>query len=305
MIVQKHISFVQLIRIIWLELLAILAVATFTVTSLIYFHLGEYAINASIPLVFGTAIAIFLGFRTNSAYERWWEARKLWGAIISDSRNLVRLCNDFLGTANRSDLATHDSVVREICYRQAAWAQLLNRRFKELPLVGVEHLLSDDELAAIDKANDPALMLLSSQGRSVRAALEAGLLDSRQSVLIEETLSRLFDHYGGCQRIKFTVFPVHYSFFTRVFIWIFLFLLGFSLPFHENANYFLIPAIFLIGWVFFMVEGIGSYMQDPFENNRNVIPMDALARMIEINLREMIGDTELPKPVEPIDGALY
>lgn len=308
MIVENRISFLRLFQIIWWELLRILLIATTTVTTLIYFRLDEYAINQTIPVVFGTAIAIFLGFRTNSAYERWWEARKIWGVIVSDSRNMVRLCVDcFDSLANtQTELAT--DLTKEICYRQIAWTQMLDRHLKDLPLTGFEHLLTEQDLAAVKNANDPALVLLAAQGQSIRRALRHNLLDVRQSIMFEETLTRLYDQYGGCQRIKNTIFPVHYTYFTRVFIWIFLVLLGLSLPFHElhkNVNYSLIPAIFLIGWVFFMVEGIGNYMQNPFVNNRNVIPMEAMSRMIEINLREMIGETDLPEPTQPVDGALF
>ncbi len=305
MIVEPRISFIRLFRIIWMELILILIVSSVTVWTLIYFQLDEYAINATIPVVFGTAIAIFLGFRTNSAYERWWEARKIWGLIVGDSRNLVRLCVDCFDSLANTQSEKAAALTREICYRQIAWVRLLDRYLKGLPLTGFEHLLNEVDLAAVQRAHDPSLALLNAQGLSVRKALHDNLLDVRQSVLLEETLTRLYDEYGACQRIKFTVFPVHYTFFTRVFIWIFLVLLGFSHAFNEYANYSLIPAIFLIGWVFFMVEGIGNYMQAPFLNNRNVIPMDALSRMIEINLREMLGEVDLPEPIEPIDGALY
>ena len=73
-------------------------------------------------------------------------------------------------------------------------------------------------------------------------------------------------------------------------------------------RYYLVPrpAVVLIGWTFFMVEGIGSYMQDPFENNRNVIPMDSLARSLEIDLKALaLDDDDIPSPIEPIEGALY
>jgi putative membrane protein len=306
MIVEKRISFTRLVRLIWLELLGILAVSALPVVSLIYFDLGDYAINASIPLVIGTAIAIFLGFRTNSAYERWWEARKLWGAIIADSRSLVRLCNAFIGSASPEQDDIDRAAVQQICYRQIAWAQILNFRLKDLSVAAeVSRLLDERDQEALTLSRDPNLTLLARHSKSVQEQLRRGRLDTRQVVLIEQTISRLTDHYGGCQRIKTTVFPTHYSYFTRVFIWIFITLLAFSLPAHENANYSLIPAIFLIGWVFFMVEGIGSYMQDPFINNRNVIPMESLSRMIEIDLREAIGETELPQPIKPVDGAIY
>lgn len=298
MIVEKRISFQRLLSVIWRELLCILAVAALPVFILIYFDLGSYALNSSIPLVIGTAIAIFLGFRTNSAYERWWEARKLWGAIIVDSRSLVRLSNQYIGR--------HDQeACRQICYRQIAWARVLDHKLKGLEFANVEGLIEPSQQERISTARDPMLIILSLQSESISRGHQEGHLDTRQLVLLEETVSRLTSHYGGCQRIKNTVFPVHYTFFTRVFIWIFLTLLAFSLPSHVNANYSLIPAIFLIGWVFFMVEGIGSYMQDPFENNRNVIPMSAITRGIEIELRELIGETDLPDPLEPIDGALF
>ncbi|MFK8110863.1 MAG: bestrophin family protein [Rubripirellula sp.] len=299
MIVEKSISFRRLLQVIWQELLCILVVSALPVICLIYFDLGEYSINASIPLVIGTAIAIFLGFRTNSAYERWWEGRKLWGAIIVDSRSLIRLGNQYIGHSNRVEQ-------RRLCFRQIAYTKILDHELKSLPFPEeTKQFLDDEEYQRVSSARNPMLQLIALQSDTVGDALRRGEMDSRQAVLMEETLSRLTNHYGGCQRIKNTVFPVHYTFFTRVFIWIFIVLLAFSLPAHENANYSLIPAIFLIGWVFFMVEGIGSYMQDPFENNRNVIPMSSISRTVEIELKEAIGETELPEPAKPIDGALF
>ena len=303
MIVEKRISFVRLVRLIWKELLGILVASALPVATLIYFEESHHAINASIPLIIGTAIAIFLGFRTNSAYDRWWEARKIWGGILVDGRNLIRLADHM--TAHDNHEARQ--VVDQMRNRQIAWTHLLCDSLKGRPL-GVTWLDQSDALrpgqSPIASARDPVLAVLNLQSESVvRLAVIADLHPS-ESVLMHEILNRLNDYYGACMRIKTTVFPVHYQFFTRVFIWIFVVLLGFSLPAHENANYSLIPAIFLIGWVFFMVEGIGKYMQDPFADNRNVIPMDSLARTLEINLLEQSGQSDLPPPIEPVDGAL-
>jgi len=306
MIVEERISFLRLFRLIWKELLGIFAVSAFPVVALIAFDLQDYAINASIPSVIGTAIAIFLGFRTNSAYERWWEARKLWGGIINDSRTLVRLCKQFLDSGQGDVTSPDGDSVRRIGHRQIVWAWTLDHQLKDLPLPDqLQQFLDDEEVSEVKSSHDPTLCLLDLHSRELRRAAQSGRIETRQWVSVEETLSRLTDHYGGCQRIKNTVFPTHYSYFTRVFIWIFIFLLAFSLPAHENANYSLIPAIFLIGWVFFMVEGIGSYMQDPFQLNRNVITMDSMSRVIERDLKAAIGDSELPDPMEPVDGAMY
>lgn len=306
MIVEKRISLFRLLRLIWFELLAIFAVSALPVVALIAFDLQDYAINASIPLVIGTAIAIFLGFRTNSAYERWWEARKLWGGIINDSRNLVRLCKYFLDSAQDGPVESNRQTLQRFAYRQIAWTWVLDHQLKDLPLPeDLGQWLDDEELDQLRQSHDPSLCLLGLHSGNLREAMQSGMIDTRQWELVEEILCRLNDHYGGCQRIKNTVFPTHYSYFTRVFIWIFIALLAFSLPAHENANYSLIPAIFLIGWVFFMVEGIGHYMQDPFELNRNVIPMDAMSRVVERDLKAAVGETDLPDPVQPMDGALY
>ena len=113
------------------------------------------------------------------------------------------------------------------------------------------------------------------------------------------------DHYFEVLVEKNTVFPAHYTFFTKVFIWVFLILLGLSLPGHEDVGYFSVPAVFVIGWVFFLVDGIGDYMQDPFEENRNSTPVSSIARTLEINLKELLGEDELPEPLRPVEGALW
>ncbi len=128
--------------------------------------------------------------------------------------------------------------------------------------------------------------------------------DVWQAICIEEAISRLTDYQGACERIRNTVFPAHYSYFTMVFLWVFLFLLGLSLPVHADVGYFAVPAVFVIGWIFFLIEGIGDYMQDPFEDNRNSTPMFTLARMLEIDLKEILGEADLPPRLQPQEGVL-
>ena len=321
MIVEKRISILRVLKIIWLELLLMLLVATITVVPLVYFEISRFALDRSIPLIFGTANAIFLGFRTNSAYERWWEARKLWGRILNDSLSLGRQIRDFTnfapapegGKGEQGARLEKNQIAREVCYRQAAWTHVFNRQLKGLSSgQEIESLLSAKECQEVQQSSDPALYLLLKQGESLGAAYRSGEFDSTQCLVLQDTLSRLTDHMGGCNRIRKTNFPTHYSFFTRVFIWMFLLLLGLSLPSYQGFDgvadsavaFIGIPAIVLIGWVFFMVDGIGAYMQAPFENNRNVVPMEAMARSIEIGLRMTLGESELPDPLQPTEGAL-
>ena len=309
MIIESHISFVRLLRVMWHRLIFLFLVALTTV--LASYGLKEYehwaaGIDLSVPLVLGTALSIFLGFRTNSGYERWWEARKLWGAIINDTRSACRLFKDFLGAQGEPDADGNRERIDSFFLRQAAWSQVLAQQLRGLPpMQGTDHLLSAEEKAAIGASKNPAMAVLFAQGAAVREASMAGQLDVRQAVYIEETISHLTDHQGGCERIKKTVFPAHYTFFTKIFIWVFLVLLGLSLPGQGGVGLFSIPAVFLIGWVFFLVDGIGDYMQDPFENNRNSTPMLTIARMLEIDVRELKGDKDLPDPIAPVDGAAW
>jgi len=310
MIVENRISFLRLFKIIWRRLLMIALVAFASVAILIYFELSRFAIDRSIPLIIGTAIAIFLGFRTNSAYERWWEARVIWGRIVNDSLNLGRSLRDFANDSNEDAVAT----VKRVCLRQAAWAYTLDCQLKGKGIsLELDTLLDPHELAQVRESADPALAILLNQSQEIKLAHQNNQIDTYQNIALQELLNQLTTHLGGCNRIKGTKFPTHYSYFTEVFIWIFLLLLGLSLPSHDevatleaiSSGYVAIPAIILIGWVFFMVDGIAHYMQAPFDDNRNVIPMRALSRKIEIGLRMTSGQTEnLPTQIEPVDGAL-
>lgn len=289
-----------------LVIVALVAIGTIVPSLLLKVEKWNVGIDLSIPLVLGTALAIFLGFRTNSAYERWWEARKLWGSIVNDTRSIGRLFKGFLGSVGEHDRKTVAGHVRTLVYRQAAWPLIFSQQLRGRDrLQGTEHLLSEEERLQFAGASNAALAVLNRQGAAVRQAFEAGLLDVRQAIYLEETLSKLTGHQGGCERIKSTVFPVHYTYFTKVFIWVFLALLGLSLPAHEDVGFFSVPAVFVIGWVFFLVDGIGDYMQDPFEENRNSTPISTIARTLEINLRELIEDQDIPEALKPVEGALW
>ncbi len=292
MIVGNKISIIRLLKIIWFRLAMITMVVFLSVGPLVFFQISQFAIDRSIPLIFGTAIAILLGFRTNSAYERWWEARIIWGRILNDSLSLGRLMRDY----SDPQLPESTAAVKQLCFRQSAWAYALDRQLKGLNLDDdLVRLLETDEFEAIKKSADPALDLLLNQSRLIRIAKANGMIDTYQCIAIQDLLTRLTAHMGGCHRIKGTNFPTHYSYFTEVFIWIFLLLLGLSLSSSHGIatngipfGYASIPAIILIGWVFFMVDGIAQYMQSPFENNRNVIPMKTLATKIEIEKKRLI-----------------
>ena len=311
MIIDKHISLWRLLGVIWKQILAMIFLASVIVIPLVYFNFGS-VLDLTAPLILGTAISIFLGFRTNSAYDRWFLARGAWGSMRASSRNLSLVLaringEDYINleTGEPSELAK--TIMRRMIRRNIVWLWILGRQLKDLPpLQGTENLLTSGDRETIKESHNPALKLLFLQSRDFRIAQSEGQFSDGEHFEFVGIQRELVAGQTACEGLKNTPFPTHYSYFTHLFIWLFLVLLAFSLPGLENMKYLAIPAVVMVGWIFFMVEGIGSYMEEPFSNNRNVIPMDALSRSLEIDLKAIaLEDEDIPKMIEPVDGALY
>ncbi len=313
MIVERKISTLRLLKVIWKRLLAMTILASIIVLGTVYFGWTKKTLSLNAPLILGTAISIFLGFRTNSAYERWFKARSLWGDMRASARNMTLvLARTLEPNTNRTTGKVSkkaQKVMRAMIRRNIAWIWMLGRQLKDLsPFEGVRHLIDDEDYELIKDAHNPALKLLFLQARDFRIAQAEGQFYDGEHFEIVGMLREMIRGQTACEGLKNTPFPTHYTYFTNVFIWLFLILLAFALPGIQNMSYLAIPAVVIVGWVFFMVEGIGSYMEEPFVNNRNVVPMDALARALERDLLAFgLGEDEdnLPPPIKPVEGALY
>lgn len=311
MIIERHISIKRLWAIIWKRVFKMTLLASIIAGPIVYFKLYQFSIDLTAPLILGTAISIFLGFRTNSAYERWSSARGYWSDIMSGGRNmglmLARINEPYADQKTGKPSAIAASIMPRMIRRTIAWAWALNRQLKGLsPLEGLDGLIEADEMDTLRASHNPALEMLYSQSRDFRAAAREGQFWDGEHFEIVAIQRELVSAQTRCEGLKKTPFPAHYTYFTDVFIWLLVVLLALSLPKIENMGYFAIPSVVLVGWIFSMIEGIGSYMDDPFVNNRNVIPMDALARGLEIDLKAIaLSETNIPGSIEPIDGALY
>jgi putative membrane protein len=246
----------------------------------------------------GTVIALVLAFRTNSSYGRWWEARTIWGAIVNDSRTWARQLLEFV-----DDNEGADESVRSLVYRQIAWCYSLTHNLRgQKPTDDLEGLLKPEELASYAGRHNVPNDLLLRQGMELRRLYQSNRIELFQWIELEETLTRITNSMGGCERIKNTPFPFAYSRIVDACIFVFVFFLPFSL-----VN---VPAPALIGTSlslslsFLLIERVAIYMEDPFQNRQTDTPMLALSRTIEINLREMLGESDPPPKLEPIDGVL-
>ena len=313
MVVEKHIKFRRLIPIIWKRLMKMALLSSIFVVPIVYFGLDQFTIGMTAPSILGTAISIFLGFRTNSAYDRWFQGRAFWGEIGASTVNLALLCaRTEEGYVNRNtgkDSKLAAIVMPRMTKRAIAFMWVLSRQLRDSPPLeheGLDKLLEAKDIKALKTATNPALKLLFLQEKDFRIAADEGqFLDGEhfEVVAIQRELSSLMTK---CFSLKNTGFPTHYTYFTDLFVWLLVVLLSMSLPGQENLGYFAVPIAVLIGWIFSMIEGIGSYMDYPWVDNRNVVPTNFLTRAHEIDILGLgLGETDLPSMIEAKDGALY
>ncbi len=250
-------------------------------------------VSPTVPAILGTALSLLLGFRTNQSYQRWWEARIVWGAIVNDSRTLLRQLLTF-ARGSTNDLAP---VRQRMAYRQAAFCYALGQSLRRLDAVApIRNLISDEELRAIQAHDNLPNALLMQHGTDLSDLLERKQINPFQQVQMDATLRRLCDSMGKCERIKNTVFPSAYNLIIYFFLYMFVASLPFALV--ESFGLGQIPIVVGMAAIFFLIEKSAIYLQDPFENKPTDTPMTAIARTIEINLRQMIADDHVPpKPV--------
>jgi putative membrane protein len=253
-----------------------------------------------IPAVLGTSLAFFLGFITNSAYDRWWEARKKWGAIVNDSRNFGRQLLTFVDT---SDPKTK-SIVEKMVYRQIAWCYALKHQLRRQDTsASLQRILGKKDMESLKKWSNQANALTFIQSDALNKLKADRKINLFQTLQIERTMNALMDHLGACERIKNTIFPTQYSFFVHGFIIVFLILIPHGTV--SNMGYWSVLLTFGIGFVYLMIETIEISMHDPFDMEPSDTPMSAICRTIEIDLMQMAGAKKVPKPVTPVDGILH
>ena len=245
----------------------------------------------TIPAFIGTAISILLSFKISQSYDRWWEARKVWGAIVNDSRSFVIQLQTFVADGNENN-------IRKIAFRQIAWCYSLGQSLRGLnATANLDRYISDQEMHEIELHNNKPLALLQLHGRDIKNLKENKQLDTYSQIQLDNTLVRLCDAQGKSERIKSTVFPVTYRLFLHAIIYLFVVTLAISLK--DVAGYYEIPLLLLISAAFFLLEKSATHMQDPFENRPTDTAMTAIARTIEINIKQLLKESEIPEPVAP------
>lgn len=343
MIVTKGIKIHKLIawtgpHVIWLMAL-MAAIAAGYHYKVIRFYLPWLPLS-----VIGTAVAFYVGFKNNQAYDRMWEARKVWGAIVNSSRAWGMYVDGFVSNQFRnSDLSETQlhEIKSRLIHRHIAWlyalrnqllqvtewehanqdghigrtAKMYQRRFgvglvkDEVTKVSLEQMLPKDEFDRLMNAKNTATQIINEQSRDLKELRADDTIDDFRHMEMEQILYHFYEHQGKCERIKKFPLPRQYANMSRYFVGIFIMLLPFSMipELAELGDWGLrlsVPITALIGWVYVMMEIVGDYTENPFQGMANDIPMLSLCRTIEIDLREMLGESELPPPIESKNGVL-
>ncbi|MGN6477599.1 MAG: bestrophin family protein [Flavipsychrobacter sp.] len=266
------------------------------------FHVTRITIPLSIPMILGTVISFLLGFRSNQAYDRWWEARIIWGAIVNDSRTLARQVLTFVDNGYASSEA--QQFKERFIRRQMGWCFSLSRHLrKQKPLTGSKSYMTEDEIAQVSKYSNIPNAILEMHGRDIQYALDAGWINQYQQVELDRTLSRLCDSMGKCERIKNTVFPATYSLYMHFAMNLFIALLPFGVI--EYFGYMEIPLVIAVAASFMLIEKMAIHLQDPFENKPTDAPMTTISRNIERDLRQMLNDHHIIEDAEPVNHNQY
>ena len=343
MLISKGISIGKLLKwsgphVLWLSL------ASTSFALLYYFGIIGFNIPWLPVSVVGTAVAFYVGFKNNSAYDRLWEARKIWGAIVNGSRTWGATTKAYLSNQFRLENfseAELDEHRKKLIYRHIGWlyalrSQLLiptswehinqnkhvrratEKRMKQFGIglhsddvteTNLRQFLPEDEYGRLINYKNTATQIIDQQSQDLKELRKLDLIDDFRHMELQKLLADFYTFQGQCERIKKFPLPRQYGSMSLVFVGIFIFLLPLGMvsefaKLGEFGVWLSIPFTVLVGWVYVMMELIGDYSENPFEGLGNDIPMLSLCRTIEIDLREMLGETELPEAIKPINGVL-
>ncbi len=282
---------------IWPTMLLNVALATVVTAA----HGNLFSVKITLTAIpftlMGLPLAIFLGFRNTSAYDRYWEGRKLWGEIIHRSRSLSRQCQAWIQGYGPIGAAHRDSDARvRIVHRAIAFAHALRLRLRgQSDEALLRQWLPADDFAAVRSASDPTNMILLGMGRELGECVRTGRIDPCLAASIDDTLSSLAAAAASCERIKNTPIPFSYTLLLHRTAYMYCFLLPFGLV---DTTGFMTPFVVgIVAYTFFGLDALGDEIEEPFGLESNDLPLDTLCRAIEISLRESLGEKNLPAPI--------
>lgn len=249
--------------------------------------------------ILGLTLAIFLAFRNNACYDRWWEGRKLWGALVNASRNYARMVLTLIS----GDDPEVRVLQRSLVYRQIAFVHALRlhlreqTRWEELGMF----LPASERQGLVTERNKPYAIVQTMAERH-RTALDRDWVHDYHLPLLEESNNRMLDIQGACERIKNTPVPLSYTELTHRIVALYIIALPFGIV-HDVGD-FTPVVVTMMAYAFLGLDVIGSQLENPFEEDVHDLPLSQLSRMIENDLRVRLGETDLRADLSADKGLL-
>lgn len=281
----------------------------------------------------GIAVSFYLGFKNNSSYDRLWEARKIWGGIVNASRSWTVMARDFVNVPEARVQLGADGLKelqRTLVHRHVAWLRALclqmrqprdwehfrlknDQNFRELAdttyhvdkFDTMQPYLSEADYVYLLTKGNKASHLLALQSKQLMELRKQEILDGFRHQQMQDLITEFYTLMGKSERIKNFPFPRQYAGVNFYFVFLFIALIPFGLldllaGTHGVAVWLVIPLSLVTSWVFLTMEMIGDYSENPFEGLYNDVPIVNISRGIEIDIRQMLEETELPAPTQPV-----
>ena len=298
---------------VWMRVLAATLVAVGA--TLLHRDHGTFETNLT-PLPFsliGLALSIYLGFRNNTGYDRFWEGRKLWGRMVNVSRTFTRQILTLVGPrmidadgdhapaeAEREELA---AIHRHLVYAQIAYVHCFRQHLRgEDQLDELEGLLAPALLERLEAELNRPVAISQWVGDQLRGLYDRGFVHPMHLPVLEASLTEITGVQGACERIKSTPIPASYTVLMHRIVALYCLGLPFGIVSEVGSMTPVVVAI--VAYAFYGLDAVGTEIEDPFGHDANDLPLTALSTMIEANLRQRLGETELPALREPVDGIL-
>ncbi|MBB3193996.1 bestrophin family protein [Roseateles terrae] len=259
----------------------------------------------------GLPLAIFLGFRNNACYDRYWEARKMWGDVLQRCRSLARQLVTLVEPESSTSSGHATAHLRRILddrnwmVRQLpAFAHALRRHLRGLtrPDPAWDHWMPEADREALARVGNPPSFLLLRLAQQLQVCRRQGRLDTVLATSIEAQLAGLTASAAACERIQSSPLPFAYTLLLHRTAYLYCFLLPFGLV--DTMGWLTPLVVAIVAYTFFGLDAVGDEIEEPFGDGPNDLPMDAICRAIEIDMLQALGEPEVPPPLKPVDYLL-
>lgn len=300
MLLKGNMKIGQVISGTWKNMVFSIITCTFAY-SLNELWLSKYfEFPAFVPALIGTALAFFIGFNNNQAYSRWWEARIIWGSLVNNSRSWARQVLNYTRPGETLPEEKLREIQNVLLKRHLAFIYALKAYLRNSDDRYYSQYLAPDDNRHISGQTNLHNAILTLQARDLQKLYTLKAIDGFGFVELNRTLTAFCDDMGRSERIRNTVFPTTYTYYSKNFIWLFIYAVTMAIGSAIGVWAIVFGAI--TGYIFFTIQSLGQTLVNPFEKMPSALPLDQISRTIEINLLQMLGEKNVPEPVESVKG---